>query len=210
MDGYSFDKQIGQRLMRLRRDSQQETVNQMKEAGFDVSRELLTKWESGERHIKAEDIAMLARFYNVSCDYLLGLSDAKSPDITVQAICQYLGISEDAVANICKINFSLRKIEERTTLATDKNCMDAINAFISSRDFFKFADAIGWLFNRIEQGEIVSKQYADFIKNNSALNDMEFAKFRIYQTATEIAETFYENTKNKLMSNMESALQEGE
>ena len=33
------------------------------------------RYESGERDIPGELIIILAKFYNVSCDYLLGLSD---------------------------------------------------------------------------------------------------------------------------------------
>lgn len=42
----------------------------------------------------------LAKTFGVSTDYLLGLSDVKSPDADIQAICTYTGLSEKAVKQL--------------------------------------------------------------------------------------------------------------
>lgn len=69
-----------------------------------VKRETVKFWESGERHIKCGDIAKLAKHFNVSADYLLGLSDVVSPDTGIRSVCDYTGLSEKSVDNIREIN----------------------------------------------------------------------------------------------------------
>lgn len=52
-------------------------------------------------------LKLLAEKFSVSSDYLIGLTDTKIPDITVQEICKFTGLSEDAVCalNAFKNNF---------------------------------------------------------------------------------------------------------
>ena len=42
-------------------------------------------------------LAAIAEYFGVSTDWLLGLSDVRTPDIKTQAICNYTGLSEHAV-----------------------------------------------------------------------------------------------------------------
>lgn len=45
----------------------------------------------------AETLYKLSKFFNVSIDYLLGLSDVPSVDIDMKAVCDYTGLSQEAV-----------------------------------------------------------------------------------------------------------------
>ncbi len=74
-----------------------------------VKRETVKFWESGERHIKCGDIAKLAKHFNVSADYLLGLSDVASPDTDIRSVCDFTGLSEEAVEYIRNFGFILLK-----------------------------------------------------------------------------------------------------
>ncbi len=49
-----------------------------------------------------EKLCKIADFYDVSVDYLLGRVDEKSGDVTVQAMCDYTGLSEYAVERLHK------------------------------------------------------------------------------------------------------------
>lgn len=57
---------------------------------------------SGKRVPNAEQIIEIAKFLNVSADYLLGLTDNKTTDIDLQAVCKYTGLNENAIENIRK------------------------------------------------------------------------------------------------------------
>lgn len=54
------------------------------------------------------DINTLKRisiFFNVSADYLLGLSDVATPATDLKGVCDYTGLSEKSVDNIRRINY---------------------------------------------------------------------------------------------------------
>ena len=58
---------------------------------------------SGKRDITKETIVLLSNLFNVSTDYLLGLSDVSSKNPDVLMICEYTGLSESAVENLHSI-----------------------------------------------------------------------------------------------------------
>lgn len=53
--------------------------------------------ERGRSNPTLEDIKILKEYFNVSADYLLGLSDAATNDKDLQFICDYTGLSANAV-----------------------------------------------------------------------------------------------------------------
>lgn len=74
---------------------------------FTISDKQLMYIEKGidEFHAKSNAVAgmatktlyVLAQYYNVSADYLLGFTDVKSPDMNIKEVCNYVGLSEEAV-----------------------------------------------------------------------------------------------------------------
>lgn len=64
---------------------------------FGYARVTLAKLEAGIRDFKSTEIITLAEQLNVSCDYLLGKTDVKSPDTNIQAISDYTGLSKEAI-----------------------------------------------------------------------------------------------------------------
>lgn len=62
-----------ERLKELRLSNKFTLVQLAKETG--ISKSTLSSWETGERVPSALAIITLAKFFNVSADYLLGLED---------------------------------------------------------------------------------------------------------------------------------------
>lgn len=80
--------------------------------GVKISSDSLINYEvTNENHTKAyknqgmrvEYLRCFADFYGVSADYLLGITEVMTPDITVQEITQKTGLSEAAIAHIEEI-----------------------------------------------------------------------------------------------------------
>ena len=69
-----------------------------------VSRSTLAQYYNNSVLPKADSIFKICSACHVSADWLLGLSGVKSPDIELQAVCKYLGLSEDAVAFLRMMN----------------------------------------------------------------------------------------------------------
>lgn len=80
--------------------------------GINISSDSLMNYEvASEFHSKKyknlgmriEYLRYFADFYNVSTDYLLGLTDTKSKNEDVQAVCRVTGLKEDYICNLMSL-----------------------------------------------------------------------------------------------------------
>ena len=67
--------------------------------GIGVTRQGVGKWVSGDSVPDVLTVAKLAKFFNVSVDYLAGNSDpdVRTADTNLQAVCKFTGLNEKAV-----------------------------------------------------------------------------------------------------------------
>ena len=126
---------IGQRIneaLAFRNVKQKELA---KELG--VKDNVVSYWCSGTRTPNVQQIMQISKILNVSADYLTGISEAKTNNIELKAICDYTGLTEDVIEN-----FHAMLVEEDEE---NENIIDSkfINDFLSSTLFCKMI-----LFNR--------------------------------------------------------------
>ena len=62
-----------------------------------VSRVSMSYYETGTRTPDIELLIKIANYFGVSLDYLTHRTDIKSIDTDIQAVCEYTGLSEEAV-----------------------------------------------------------------------------------------------------------------
>lgn len=67
---------------------------------FGVSRQTVSNWQTGKSIPDIVKLTEVARYFKVSSDYLLGVSDTESPDVSVRAAVEYTGLSEEAVLKL--------------------------------------------------------------------------------------------------------------
>lgn len=79
----------------------------------------LCDWLSGKTEPKIYSVKEIAKALNVSVDYLLGLSDVKTPDIKRQAISRELGLSDKAIEALKK----LRGLENTRSYSELLSCL---------------------------------------------------------------------------------------
>lgn len=92
-----FDvKKMGKRIRELRGNISQDKCAD----ALGISRGALSFYENGDRKPDAEIIFKMADYFNVSSDYLIGLSDYKTTDTNLQAACKYTGLSEKAILQL--------------------------------------------------------------------------------------------------------------
>ena len=65
--------------------------------GVGVTRQGVGKWVSGDSVPDVLTVAKLAKFFNVSVDYLAGNSDVHTADMKLQAVCEYTGLNEESI-----------------------------------------------------------------------------------------------------------------
>ena len=68
---------------------------------IDVSRDSVNNWLSGRSDIRLNDLVRIAEEYNVSADWLLGLSTAPTRDRSMEGAVSVTGLSEKS---ICFLN----------------------------------------------------------------------------------------------------------
>lgn len=89
------ENKFGERLLALR-VQRNETQEQLAKA-ISITRQSLSRYETNERTPSIDLIYRIAKHYNVSSDYLLGLSDVQTLDIDIQTACNLTGLSEGAI-----------------------------------------------------------------------------------------------------------------
>ena len=113
---FSIDK-FSERLRELRGEK---TLQEVAD-GIGITRVAMGYYEKGERKPDIEILFRIAGYYNVSADYLTGLSDVKTPDIDIKSISDKTGLAEDSINKIIKdgsdfLNF-LISTDEYTRMA---------------------------------------------------------------------------------------------
>ena len=73
-----------------------------------VTRSTVNNWETGGYNVKADDIEKICSTFSVSADWLIGISDVKNPETSVQAIHNYTGLSEQAIEVLHNMNSEYR------------------------------------------------------------------------------------------------------
>ena len=94
---------VSKRIVSLREEkgeTQQELAN-----AVGITRQSLSRYEIAARTVSVEVLGALAQHFNVSADYLLGLSDVRSTEQDIQTACEVTGLSEKAIENIQNVYY---------------------------------------------------------------------------------------------------------
>ena len=94
--------------------------------GCDVS--TVTKHYNGTRNLTIDFIAMYARYFNVSSDYLLGLSEVRTVSPDTAMICRVTGLDDKAVRTLSEIN-------EPTNFESRKEIIKTLNYLIGELNY---------------------------------------------------------------------------
>lgn len=171
------------------------------EIGCDVS--MITKQYNGQRNITPEFLIAYARYFDVSTDYLLGLTDIRSADLNTQAICRYTGLDEKAVE-------TLMDISESTNLTAPKEFIETINFLIIDLDYEGIPDGyicsggiLPDLANYLRYGYSGNDQTVFVTSNGMIYNNLEDAREEIHRLGTtKHNNQFTEMNSVKILDNM--------
>ena len=121
-----------------------------------VNDNVISYYCKGSRKPNIDQLNKIADFFHTSVDYLLGRTNVISTDTNIQMICEYTGLSEEAVNNIADIS---------------KNYgagFDIIEHFLSSSKVNEVAD-ITEKYNTIIGSSIKELEY--WIEEDDEVND---------------------------------------
>lgn len=95
------------------------------------SRQTVSQYCNGVSEPGYDALTQIAKHYGVSTDYLLGVSDVRSQDTTVQGIVKYTGLSETAVCTLARRN----SIGDNNTIQTVNALIEQISAEIYAEGY---------------------------------------------------------------------------
>lgn len=144
IDKPNSNADVGERIKYLRSNrllSQTDLANKLGR-----KREEITMYETGARNIDINTLKEVAKIFNVSTDYLLGITEFESINIDNIAIHNLLGLSDEAINNLIRLN----KYHSNSIL-----------------------DTINYL---LEQEKLFPDECYTMIENVGSLNDEEVSK----------------------------------
>lgn len=154
-------QKFGQRIVNLRKEHGESQESLLEILG--VTQQTLSRYEKGERQASLEFVIKAAKHYNVSADYLLGLSDAKTTEQDTKKLIATSGLSEKSIKNLTRpYQQKLKILEEENNdemsssiiLIHCEEQLMTLNLLLESKHFFKLLATISnalSLFKRIEQ-----------------------------------------------------------
>lgn len=95
----NINEEFGSRLREIVEKRKKETGQNLRAVAkdLDVSLGVLSDWQNGNKTPRGDSIAKLAKYFDVSADYLLGLTDAQTVDTDLRAVADYTGLTENAI-----------------------------------------------------------------------------------------------------------------
>lgn len=90
-----------------------------------MTRQAIGKWIVGESVPDVLTLIKIAEYFEVSTDYLLGLSDADTNDVELSAVCNYTGLSKESV-------LFLHKLKEGNNMICSQMGVDIISTVLES------------------------------------------------------------------------------
>lgn len=113
---------------------------------LDCNKQYISLIEKGDRDLSITMLERYADFFNVSTDYLLGRTDIKSTDTTVQSICEYTGLSEKALNEIIKCNRHISTNNFKSVVTEEYKFINALNYLLESDDFYAFIQPLACVY----------------------------------------------------------------
>lgn len=148
-------------------------------ADVQVSKTNLSDWQTGKTMPRADSLRLLAKYFNVTTDYLLGLTDAQTVDTDLRAVADYTGLSEKAVQKLR--HAALFCDTARSTAPTSTLPPDFISYIVESDYLSKMALGLityyvyrtGQEANELFLADVVSSASKDKSAFDDLMNDPE-------------------------------------
>lgn len=144
-------------LMKGRRITQDELA-----AKIGKTKQSVSQYVNGDSEPGYETLVKIADFFSVSTDYLLGISNIKTPDTTAQAVIEYTGLSEDNISTLHR----MRKAAVNEPGETEKDGIVSLNAGEPYLDFLNdILDAVYTGKETFVREYILLRYYAEWLRS---------------------------------------------
>lgn len=183
----SFDAIL--KKLRKDRNATQKEVSQ----AIGADQQTLRRYESGERKPDTEMLLRIAKYYNVSADYLLGLSENSTVEPDMKAAVKCTGLSEKSIEKLKGITH----FEFDNSVNTEN--ANIIDMFIQSSYFENLISLLLTLYNcSAEGGDIESsKNFEEFTNIGRSNIACKLARSDLKDIMTYICDEFDRRESNE-------------
>lgn len=147
---------IGGKLKKLRKA--EGMTQQVLADEFNIKQDDISRYENDKQELNLSILSLYCKRFKVSADYLLGLTETPTVDTNVRAVCDYTGLSEEAIHYL---RYSVRTWQ-KTTLPTDT--LSICNQFIEKGSFSLLIEAMSDYYNELESATNVIGSAARTLK----------------------------------------------
>ena len=161
---------------------------------LDVSLGVLSDWQNGNKPPRGDSIAKLAKYFGVSADYLLGLTEAQTVDTDLRAVADYTGLTENAILALKDSEMfeyydrSQKKI--LSDMLSDESCLHQI---VNSIYLYLKATE-----EQVHEAEELLKGEAELDLRDADSSDMELCLFR----ASRAVEDYMKHLKHEKLKEL--------
>lgn len=125
------DKYFGVFPTRLRGliESKKTTITALANA-LKISRQSVSQYQDGTGQPNVDKLCKIAKYFNVSTDYLVGLSSVPSTNNDTRDICEKTGLSEHTVSRLMQDDNHDKWAEVIDQLILHPGALDALHAYL--------------------------------------------------------------------------------
>lgn len=128
---------FAQRLTELREKAGKKRQEVADDLG--ISRASLEYYEKGKRKPDTDILFRIAKYFNTSADYLIGLSDVPTTDKDLKFVCEYTGLSNEAVENMQSHKNNAFYTTLLNFLINNKVLLSTLNNYLFSSVYSEYA-----------------------------------------------------------------------
>lgn len=138
----------------------------------------------------------LSKLYNVSTDYLLGRTEAKTTDVFEREMCDYTGLSEKALRKIFSMNMASK------TLFKSGGLIDVLNYLFEGTYFHNIITDLTLLARVSDDAVAREIHYEDDEENDEDVrirtpdDESDLIRFRISELTTRMLDEFDRRSEN--------------
>ena len=112
-----------------------------------VSRQAVSQYQDGSTQPNLQKLAEIAKYFGVSVDWLLGLTDMRTPNMDVRAIANYTHLSDKAI----------ERLNSLTAIEGGDMYLIMLSAMIESPELYRLIGQIRYYIDRLAEYEASSK-----------------------------------------------------
>ena len=162
----NINKYIGKRIQEIRIEKglkQENLAEKLK-----INRPNISKYETGETAIPLDILKKISKILNTSTDYLLGLTNCKTPKTNYRAFCDATGIDDTAVEILEEINF----------VYEGQYLIPIINFLIKQEELPPNETLFEEKYSRIENSKMTDKEKKKYIRKVDGIYNKVYQKWK--------------------------------